>query len=59
MSYSFFLFSKLFEAVHGVSDEEYDLLYERIKGAFDEYADSRFNNPQRNEYDCILDFLNQ
>ena len=59
MSYSFFLFAKLYEAVYGVSSEEYDLLYERIKGAYDAYAESKFNNPNRNEYDCILDFLNQ
>ena len=56
-TYSFFLFTKLYEVVNGVSDEPYDLLYEELREAYDRYYISEHNEKGKSEYECILSFL--
>jgi hypothetical protein len=55
--YSFFLFIKLYDAVYGVSEEEYDTLYGKVKSAYLDYDDSEFNDPNKPEYECMVNYL--
>ena len=56
-TYSFFLFTKLYEVVNGISDEPYDIQYEGIIHLYNEYEASTYNNGNKSEYECILSFL--
>ncbi len=54
--YSFFLFSKLYDAQFK-PEYEIDLQYEDVCTEFGKYCDSEFNDDKINEYDCIVDYL--
>ena len=57
LDYSLFLFTKLWEAVMGRSDEPYDVLFEKISKVFSEYLSSPYNSNNRGEYECMMEFL--
>jgi len=57
MGYSFFLFSKLHDVILGVSEEPYDLQYDDIVDMYDVYNASNDNDPNTNEYGCMVDHL--
>jgi hypothetical protein len=56
-TYSFFLFSKLYDEVYGLSSDEYDLQYDKVSEAYDKYSNSTYNNLYEPEYECMLAFL--
>jgi hypothetical protein len=56
-NYSFFLFSKLYECVNGISEEPYDLLFGEILTAYEQYDTSEYNTSDKPEYECMLNFL--
>jgi hypothetical protein len=56
-TYSFFLFTKLYEVVNGISDEPYDIQYEGIIHLYNDYEASTYNDGNKSEYECILSFL--
>lgn len=56
-TYSFFLFTKLYEVVNGISDAPYDLLFDELREAYDRYYISAHNDKRKPEYECILSFL--
>jgi hypothetical protein len=56
MNYSLFLFSKLYDSIIGVN-YEYDYMYDDLQTLYKVFEDSGFNNKNRSEYDCIVDFL--
>lgn len=56
-TYSFFLFSKLFDVVIP-NEHEYDLLYADVCTHYGKYCDSEYNNPNKPEYECMLQYLN-
>ena len=58
-TYSFFLFTKLYEVVNGngLSDEPYDYQYEAISHLYKQYEVSAYNDGNKSEYECILSFL--
>lgn len=56
-SYSFFLFSKLFDVFIGV-DYEYDTLFGDLQGLYEHYYFSDYNNPDKGEYETMVDFFN-
>ena len=56
-NYSFFLFSKLYESVNGISEEPYDLLFSEIAQAYSKYVSSSYNDSYEPEYECMLNFL--
>lgn len=58
MGYSFFLFSKLHDAIIGVSDEPYDYQYEDLFLMYHRYSMSKYNNPNVGEYECMVQYLN-
>lgn len=57
-NYSFYLFSKLFDAYH-VIDAPYDRLFEEVQAAFYMYENSEFNNSNLPEYECMCNYLAQ
>jgi hypothetical protein len=58
-TYSFFLFTKLYEAVNGngLSDEPYDYQYEAMSHLYKQYEASEYNDSYEPEYECMLSFL--
>jgi hypothetical protein len=55
-TYSFFLFSNLYNVV--IPNEiEYDLLYEVVCDEYGKYCDSKYNDPNNPEYECIVEYL--
>ena len=59
MQYSEFLFCQLFYCVLGEpANIEYDLAFPIIQIEYSKYNKSSFNNDEKNEYDCIIDYLN-
>ena len=62
MSYSFYLFSKLFDAFYGnnrfIKDCPYDYLYEEVLGMYENYVKSEYNDEFKGEYECIVNYLN-
>lgn len=56
-TYSFFLFTKLYEEVNGISNEPYDILFDKVSEAYDKYSNSEYNNMYEPEYECMLNFL--
>ncbi len=56
-NYSFFLFSKLYECVNGISEEPYDLLFGEIAQAYEQYEASEYNTSNKPEYECMLAYL--
>jgi hypothetical protein len=54
--YSFFLFSNLYNAV--IPNEiEYDELYGIVCDEYGKYCDSKYNDPNQPEYECMLEYL--
>jgi hypothetical protein len=56
MDYSFYLFSKLFDAIIG-HEYEYDLMFEDIKNLYKSYEISTYNNESLPEYECMVNFF--
>lgn len=56
MNYSFFLFSKLFDVVIS-HDYEYDLMFNDISILYQIFLETEYNNPNEDEYSCIVKFL--
>ena len=56
MNYSEFLFTQLLRDVAGVQ-VEYDVLWEESDAIYKIYEDSEFNNPNKPEYECMVDFI--
>lgn len=54
--YSFFLFTKLFDAIINV-DYEYDLMYDDLTKLYIVYHFSEHNSPNEDEYTCIVKFF--
>lgn len=54
--YSFFLFIKLFDVFIGVN-YEYDRLFEDLQDLFKQYETSKYNNPNKGEYESMVDFF--
>ena len=57
-TYSFFLFTKLYEVVNGISNDPYDLMFDELREAYDRYYISAHNDKRKPEYECMLSFLN-
>ena len=57
MGYSFFLFSKLHDAILGVSDEPYDIQYEELYVTYNRYNASPYNDQNIGEYECMVNYL--
>jgi hypothetical protein len=55
-NYSFYLFSKLFDQYHTI-EAPYDRLFEEIQGAYMLFLESEFNDGNKPEYECMLDYL--
>jgi hypothetical protein len=55
-SYQFYLFTKLFDAIHTI-EAEYDLLFDELESAYNEYLSSEYNNPNKGEYECMVEYL--
>jgi len=55
-SYSFFLFSKLFDFFHS-TDMPYDELYGEVLTMFQDYVHSEFNDEFKPEYECMVEYL--
>ena len=56
MNYSEFLFTQLLRDVAGVQ-VEYDVLWNRSDAIYKIYEDSEFNNPNKPEYECMVNYL--
>lgn len=56
MNYSFFLFIKLFDVFIGVN-YQYERLFEDLQNLYEQFNTSKFNNPERGEYECMVDFF--
>jgi hypothetical protein len=56
MSYSFFLFTKLYNVIIG-EQYEYDLMFDDLKDLYREYDVSEFNDSAIDEYQCMTNFL--
>lgn len=59
MSYSFFLFAKLHDAILGDSGEPYDIQYDDIVDMYDVYEASKHNNSNVGEYECMVEHLEE
>ena len=57
-TYSFFLFTKLYEVVNGISNDPYDLQFDKMSEAYGKYSNSEHDNLNEPEYECMLSFLN-
>jgi hypothetical protein len=55
-NYSFYLFSKLFDAIIG-HEYEYDLMYRDIKNLYTFYQMSYYNDMDQDEYSCMYLFF--
>lgn len=56
MNYSFFLFTKLFDVIIDVN-YEYDALFEDLQTLYEGYQVSSFNDPNKGEYECMVEYL--
>ena len=58
MNYSMYLFSCLLKIYDKeFSELEYDLQFEQLPILYGEYESSKFDDPLKGEYECILDYL--
>lgn len=55
--YSFFLFSKLYSVIIEVDDYAYDILFEDILSCYDKYNASWYNDENKPEYECMVQYL--
>jgi hypothetical protein len=56
MSYSFYLFGKLFDAFYGI-DCAYDILFEEVLRMYEDYVKSEYNDEFIGEYECMVNYL--
>lgn len=56
MDYSLFLFTKLYDVIVGLN-YEYDLMFGDLQVLYKDYSESAFNDPNKGEYDCMVDYL--
>jgi len=57
MNYSFFLFSQLHSVIHP-NETPYDILFEELQELHSDFEESLYNDPEKGEYECMVDFLN-
>lgn len=57
MNYSFFLFTKLYDVVFGISEDPYDFQYDDMVELYRVYYASEFNRSDYDEYRCMINFL--
>jgi hypothetical protein len=58
MNYSQFLFSQLLVAMVDTKYPiEYDILYDVSKIIYRDYDESKHNISDKNEYDCMVDYI--
>jgi len=55
--YRFFLFSKLWDVYKCTEGLEYDLMYPIVQNVFEDYLNSKYDDPEINEYECMERFL--
>lgn len=55
-TYSFFLFSKLYDVIIP-NQHAYDLLYYDVCTEYGKYCDSEYDNPNKPEYECMVQYL--
>lgn len=55
-NYSFFLFSKLHEFYHE-SDTPYDELFGEVVAMYEDYENSAYNDSNKPEYECMVNYL--
>jgi hypothetical protein len=58
MNYSFYLFSKLFDNFYP-TETPYDFLFEEVCRMYEDYLKSPYDNPKKDEYSCMVDYLNE
>ena len=56
-SYSFFLFSKLYSLIVKVDDYAYDVLYDDILSWYIIYDESTYNDGNKPEYECMVEYI--
>lgn len=56
MNYSLFLFTKLYDVIVG-HNYEYDLMFQDLQNFYKDFSESAFNDPNKGEYDCMVDYL--
>jgi len=54
--YSFYLFTKLHDWLYP-SEEPYDVQFEYLEFLYNRYLNSKENNPNIGEYECMVDYL--
>lgn len=56
MDYSFYLFTKLHDVLYQ-SDAPYDEQFDYLEFRYEKYYKSKYNDPNKGEYECMVDFL--
>lgn len=56
-SYSFFLFSKLYTLIVKVDDYAYDVLFDDILSWYEQYDSSIYNDGNKPEYECMVNYI--
>jgi hypothetical protein len=56
IDYSLFLFIKLFDWVHK-PNVCYDTEFEEVMRMYEHYNNSPYNNPNKDEYECMVNYL--
>lgn len=59
--YQLYLFSQLFHETlkDCLEDTPYDLLFSIIVNELEKFEESKFNDENQSEYDCMLNYLNE
>jgi hypothetical protein len=58
MNYSFFLFSQLYTVANPNDLTPYDMLFGDLQKLHSDFEESLYNDPDKGEYECMVDFLN-
>lgn len=58
MNYSFFLFSQLYTVANPNDPTPYDMLFGDLQKLHSDFEDSLYNDPDKGEYECMVDFIN-
>ncbi len=58
MNYSFYLFSKLFDAFYEI-ECPYDYLFGEVLRMYEDYEGSKYNDPNKGEYECMVKYLEE
>jgi hypothetical protein len=56
-SYSFFLFYKLYSLIVKVDNYAYDVLFDDVLSWYIQYDSSKYNDGNKPEYECILEYI--